>query len=468
MSDRTSLLPAPAGAGPRGSTLGVAAFLAAAGAIVVVGTSLLLGRSPLLVLAAVAGVAVVGVTVARPRLALLLLIAVGPLESSLPVAEGATLTPVKAAGALCFACFALDAVINRRRLRFDRAHGLLALLLALALVSSLGARSTGDALTTTLRYASFAGLYFVATQGADRKLAVHITWVAAAAAAVAAVLAIQRFMVGEVPLAAPLNGDANDLAFILATTIPLTFWLLRTKGPVRALVVAMLVVSCLGVMLSLSRGALLALAVAGVWHAASHRRHIPVLLFGIVVTGAVALSVSGSVTTQVQAGLALKGNVAQQNVETRLDAWRAAANLAAEHPIDGVGPGNFGLYYLEATGRPPGTQSLRVVHDAYLDVAAELGITGLVLFCGFLAVTFRRAGVAFHRGSDPPGLASAVRTAMVVALVAAVTLSEQYFPPFWVLGALGTILWLGSEEAPVEAPVDPPAAPPVASAAAGQ
>lgn len=426
-----------------------ALLVATAGPVAVAAAGLvLLGRTPLLLVAGAAGVAVVGAAVARPQLALLLLIAVGPLESAFPVAEGATLTPVKAAGALCFACFAFDAVVHKRPLRFDWAHGVLALLLALALVSTVGARSTADGLTTTLRYASFAGLYYVATQRADTTLAVRVVWVASAAAAVAAVLALQRFVVGDAHLAAPLNGDPNDLAFILATTIPLTFWLLRTKGPARVLAAGMLVASCLGVVLSLSRGALLALAVAGVWHAATHRRHIPVLLAGVAVTGAVAVLAAGSVAPQVQTGLELKGNIAQENVETRLDAWRAAAELTAEHPIDGVGPGNFWLYYLEATGRPPGTQALRVVHDAYLDVAVELGITGLLLFSAFLALTFRRTSLAVRRGADPPGLAAAVRTAMVVALVAAVTLSEQYFPPFWVLGALGTMLWLATEEAP--------------------
>lgn len=451
VSDRTGTA-APVAAGAdhgradgRGPTTGLAA-LAAAALVIVVATSLLVGRSPTLVLTAVAVAVVVGISVARPSVALLLLIGVGPLESALPVAATATLTPVKAAGALCFACFALDAVAHRRALRFDWTHGLLALLLAVALVSTLGARSTGAALTTTLRYASFVGLYFVATQVANRKLAVQITWVASAAAAVAAALAIRRFVVGDVNLAAPLNGDPNDLAFILATTIPLTSWLLRTKGAARLAVVAMLVVTCLGVLLSLSRGALLALSVAGVWHAATNRRHIPVLLFGVVVTGAVALLASGTVAPRVQAGLELKGHVAQRNVETRLDAWRAAVELTAERPVDGVGPGNFGLHYLEATGRPPGTEALGVVHNAYLDVAAELGVTGLVLFVSYLAIAFCRAGIVIRRNTELRGLAAAVRTAMVVALVAAITLSEQYYPPFWVLGALATVLWLDHDD----------------------
>jgi O-antigen ligase len=286
----------------------------------------------------------------------------------------------------------------------------------------------------------------VATQRADRKLAVRLVWVLSAASAIAAVLAVQRFLTGQALLAGPVNGDSNDLAFILATTLPLTFWLVRTKGTLaRLAVLAMVAAMSLGVLLSLSRGALLALAVGGIFHAATERRHIPVLLFGGAVTLGVALFVAGSAADRINEGLTVKSHIADENVETRLDAWHAAVELATDRPVLGVGPNNFGFYYFEKTGRPPGTFGLRVVHDAYLDVAAELGFTGLVLFGSYLAMTFARATKAVRRRLGPPGLASAVRTAMVVAMVAALTLSEQYFPPFWVLGALATMVFLEGE-----------------------
>jgi O-antigen ligase len=417
-----------------------------AGGLVVVATALLAGRAPLATLLGAAGAVVVGLGLVRPQAALLLLIATGPLESAVLIPENAALTPVKVAGAFCFAAFAFDVLVNQRRIRFDRSHAVLGLLLALALVSSLAARSTPDALTTTVRYASFAGLYFVATQRADRRLAVRIVWILSAASALAAVLAVRRFLSGEALLAGPVNGDSNDLAFILATTLPLTFWLLRTKGLLaRIAVLVMVAAISLGVLLSLSRGALLALAVAGVFHAATERRHIPVLLFGGAVTMAVALFVAGSAADRINEGLTVKSHIADENVETRLDAWHAAVELATDRPLLGVGPNNFGFYYFEKTGRPPGTFGLRVVHDAYLDVAAELGFTGLVLFGSYLAITFARATSAVRRKLGPPGLASSVRTALVVAMVAALTLSEQYFPPFWVLGALATVLFLEGE-----------------------
>lgn len=421
-------------------------------ALALVGTmAALTVATPGVAVVLVLGGALALVALFRPPVALLLLIATGPLESAVAIPPDAALTPVKAAGALCFAAFALDALVTQRRLRFDRVHALLGLLLALALVSSLAARSTPDGLNTTIRYASFAGLYFVATQLADRRLTTAIAWVASLSAAVAAALAISNFLSGLRPLAAPLDGDPNDLAFVLATTLPLTLWLWRRRGPIRLAVVAMAALLAAGILLSLSRGALLALAVAGVWHAATVRRHIPALLAGGALALVVAVSAVGSQNAQLQQGLTAKRHIAQENVETRLDAWQAAAELTAEHPLLGVGPGNFGFYYFEKTGRPPGTFGLRVVHDAYLDIGAELGATGLVLFLGYLAASFSRATVAVRERLGEPGLAVAVRTSLIVASVAALTLSEQYFPPFWVLGALATMAW--TERRPATAAV---------------
>lgn len=403
--------------------------------------------APGLVAAGSVAAVVVMFAATRPVVGLLALVAVGILESSMPEPFGTQLTPVKLAGLLCFGTFFLEALVTGRKLRLDRSHAVLGLLLALALVSTLAARSPGDALSTTLRYASFVGLYVVATQFDDDAVPRRIAWVSSLAATVAAVLAIRNFLDGTTALAAPRYGDSNDLAFLLVTTLPLTAWLLRgSRAWARLAVVAMAAVLTTATVLSLSRGALVALGVGVLWHALTERRHLPALILAGIVSLAVAFAAAGVAERQLATALEQKERIATENVETRLDAWQAAAELAVDHPVLGVGPGNFGFYYFEKTGRPPGTFGLRVVHDAYLDVAAELGLTGLLLFLAFLAIVFRRASVAVVEHRGPPGLAASVRTALVIAMVASLTLSEQYYPPFWVLGALATIVWVSGRD----------------------
>jgi putative inorganic carbon (hco3(-)) transporter len=193
--------------------------------------------------------------------------------------------------------------------------------------------------------------------------------------------------------------------------------------------------------LSLSRGTIVGLAAGMAWMVFVDRRHVRLVLGGGVLALLVALLVIRSDPSRFETALLYKEKVADYNVTTRYDAWSAAAELAVENPLLGVGPGNFRFYYNELTDRPAGTHNLYVAHNAYLDVAAELGIVGMVLFLLYLGMTMSRLTVAARRGFGPPGYARALRVSLVIALVSAVFVSEQYYPPFWLLGGLATAIW---------------------------
>ena len=155
---------------------------------------------------------------------------------------------------------------------------------------------------------------------------------------------------------------------------------------------------------SFARGALLALAVGAVWQVVVERRHIRLLLVGALIAGLAALFVVQSNSSQVSNGLLLKQHVASQNVSTRLQAWDAAAQIASDHPVLGIGPGNFRDVYYQATGRPPGSQPrLAVVHNAYLDIAAELGVIAMLLFLAYLGLAFQRLTRVFSANVGLPG-----------------------------------------------------------------
>lgn len=397
-------------------------------------TRVLLG----LVLAAVAVVCLV-----RIDAAILLLVASLPLESTLSISANPQLTVVKVAGALCLLSWVVSVAVRGRRLTFDASHAVILLLLALALVSTLEAASLQDALVRTLRYASFASLYLVVSQQVgDHVLQRRIVWVLSLAASASAVVGLHNFLTGVTTLARPVDADPNDFAYVLAATLPLTLWLLGERGLLRRLlVVAMAGVLGAGILLAYSRGALVGLGAGLLWQLVGERRHVRVVLLAALLGGGLTLGLFLSNQDRLLNALTAKGVVAERNISERLDAWDAAVRLAVQHPLLGVGPGNYQFASDRVLDRPPSDVNPTVVHDAYLDVAAELGITGLLLFVGYLLLTFSRLSVSVRTGRGPPGLASAVRTAMVVAMAATITLSEQYYAPLWLLGALGACFW---------------------------
>ena len=88
---------------------------------------------------------------------------------------------------------------------------------------------------------------------------------------------------------------------------------------------------------------------------------------------------------------------------SRYDVWRIAGRQFLAHPVTGVGADNFIVGYLRdrrtrETSRYPESVELRTF--------SETGIVGAMLFLGFLAVAFVRAGSAARR-TRAPGLALA-------------------------------------------------------------
>ena len=399
---------------------------------------LLAARSPVLGLAAVGAVTAVSIALVRTDIAILLLVASGPLEFSLSFGTKSTLlTPTKLVGAICFLSFAFNVVINRRKLVMDAAHGLVFGLLAIAMISTVHASSTPDALATTTRYASFVALFVVISQYVrDEALFRRIVWVLSIAASVTGGYALWEFFSGRMLSARTVVGDPNDIAFVLATTLPLTLWLLGTARARRVLILCLIGIIATAILLTFSRGALVGLTAGITWKILVERRHRSAILTGVVIA-AVAIGVVLAIDRgRVDTGLKAKQTVASENVATRLDGWSKAARFSVDSPLLGIGPGNFKVQYARVSGVPVGTDTLVVVHNAYLDIAAELGMLAMVLFVAYLAVIFAYSTSAEVEGRGPPGLASAVRTALIIGAFSALTLSEQYFAPFWLLGGL--------------------------------
>jgi O-antigen ligase len=269
-----------------------------------------------------------------------------------------------------------------------------------------------------------------------------VSWVLSLSAAATGAFGLVRFFSGESPQVELPHGIAVDIGFALATTLPLTLWLLgRNTGPRRILVLCLVGVITLSVLLTLSRGALVGLGAGAVWLVVVDRRHTKAVLatmVAAVIAVGLAVHFEGN---RIDYGLRAKHKVAAQNIRSRLAAWHAAADFAVDRPLLGIGPGNFAARYRQVAEEPAGLFVVKVVHNAYLDVAAELGLVAMLIFLAYLGLTLRRLLVADRLKRGPPGFASALAISLVVGIFAAVTLSEQYFAPFWLIGGLAAALW---------------------------
>lgn len=152
----------------------------------------------------------------------------------------------------------------------------------------------------------------------------------------------------------------------------------------------------------------------------------------------------------------------------RAELWRAGSAMWQDHPIVGVGIEGFQSEAVEYARRlgPLNYSSFiaeepHVVHNTYLQMLAETGIVGFLLFMGVVLSCLRtgwRAAVRFDHIGDASMavLARAVVVAGIATLAASFFLSNPTDRRTWVLLALGPALLATAGRASTgEAPVGP-------------
>jgi O-antigen ligase len=200
----------------------------------------------------------------------------------------------------------------------------------------------------------------------------------------------------------PFAGYINmALGIALALLLLGRGWIPRTFAGVAAIL--LLAVE----LLTQSRGGEIALAAGIVFivFVGMPRLHPVFGLLAIGLLGLVSLFLVGLLPTSVLLPIArILGtnqisftNPSSQDFSTaeRLAHWIAGIHMFLDHPILGVGIGNYPdaypLYYITIF-----VNSLGHAHNYYINIAAETGIIGLIAFLFFLTATFVAGGSAYR------------------------------------------------------------------------
>jgi len=245
--------------------------------------------------------------------------------------------------------------------------------------------------------------------------------------------------------------DANDLATLIASAMPLgLYFVLSRRAPLpRLLAVVGLALLVVAQIRSGSRGGFLAfLAVAAFVLLGFTTVPARARVAGLVVILAVLFTTaSDRYWTQMQTMLrpGEDYNLTSEAGRTRI--WKRGLGYMAAHPVLGVGLSNFQV--AEGTISPLAKLQERGIgvrwgaaHNTFIQVGAELGVPGLVFFVGLITSAFvslrRVARRAF--APDVSRLAQSLMAALVGFLVGAFFLSLAYTDMLYTLTALALAL----------------------------
>jgi putative inorganic carbon (HCO3(-)) transporter len=398
--------------------------LAALGALIL--TTAAYRYSPTIALALLVAVGGSIAVAARPMLGIYAGVLCAPLEyldlkigvAGLTAGEGVLLVTA--------VCVLLRMLLGVELRRMSLVHGAFAALIMVTAVGLVFAPNTVVVAKIVLMWSAFLVLSLFVAQ-ADRE---ELRWMLVAIAVSGALLGILAVKSGQT---IELRGGGTTatnraqasfahpavLAFFLVLALPCAISLaLGDRVLLRApmLIAAALILAAL--MLTLTRGAIIGAALSMLSMCALPRFRVLAtgLIVGLIVFSAFNLDpiLNSPQASVVETRLGTIGG--ERHTNPRLRIYQGAPRIVADHPVFGIGAGNFpqvaALYGL----RDFGGDLFEHAHDLFLTIAVETGLLGLAALLAFSWGLWREAAVILRKRRQPEAVLPMAPVAAIVGL----------------------------------------------------
>ncbi|HYB95943.1 MAG TPA: O-antigen ligase family protein [Vicinamibacterales bacterium] len=225
-----------------------------------------------------------------------------------------------------------------------------------------------------------------------------------------------------------LAANPNDLALMLNLLMPFTGALLVTAGsvPARIGLGLGLLLSVVAVIATFSRAGFITLALIGALALlAMLRRGAVAMALAVVLLAAVALA---AMPAKYYERLSTITNIEADptgSAQGRWEDWILSVEYIGKHPMTGAGLGQD----LLALNAERGHETWRSVHNAFLQIAVDLGFPGLLLLLLLLFMSLGNARRVRRRAARIKGLGDLETLAQAVSISLAAFVVAAFFHP---------------------------------------
>jgi O-antigen ligase len=370
---------------------------------------------------------------------------------------------------------AYDLLLRRQKIVLTPAMPWIALFLIAELLSTITARDASDAASSLSTFASEGiGLYLLVTNTVrSTDLLRAIVWTLLLVGAFLGALSFYQQITetygnayfgfaqtdaaatgvtetGIARLAGPI-GEKNRYAQIMLMLVPLG--VLQFSGErnrwLKLAALACAGLAAIATALTFSRGAALAAGIILVAMLLLRYIRLSHLVVSLALIGVVLVAVpeyGARVSSLTDLGALFSdepaGSATDNSLLSRATENLTALQVFADHPILGVGPGQFPNYYRDYADEIGVSVRAadREAHNLYLGIAAETGIVGLTAFLGAIVATFVQLARARARAltirPDLAAMAAGFMLALVGYLASGLFLHLSYARYYWLMLAL--------------------------------
>jgi O-antigen ligase len=371
----------------------------------------------------------------------------------LPFLQGIQVAKIAVGFVVVVFVFSPHLLANRLRLREIPQFKYILCILGFALVTTPLSVWPGGSLSFILEgYAkNIVFVYFLA-QGARSERSTRLIIGALIAGCALIVISILTGLGPEISLDAREERinvagtyDVNDLALLFVVTLPFAYFMLKESSKLqRLLLLAAIALMIVGIIKSASRGGFLGLIVISLFllirSSQQARKYALIAILGGAIMFAVAAP--SAYWTRIGTIFSLENDY-NMNLQTgRMKVWQNGLKMIATYPLTGVGISCFNIAHADFSG----TKINISPHNSFVQIAAELGLPGfllflLIIFTSMLAA--RRVRRLSREGRMPQELwwlAAAIEISFIGFMVSASLLTHAYSPIFCFLTGISASL----------------------------
>ncbi|TAN21955.1 MAG: hypothetical protein EPN33_09885 [Acidobacteria bacterium] len=249
---------------------------------------------------------------------------------------------------------------------------------------ALGAPITWDK-SPLLSYTSFLLLLVVTASVVDNwRRFEHVLWAIVLSVSIASLYVVREWQEYHAVYAqfrpGWVTGDPNYFTASALVGLPLALAFCSRSLPAwkRLLAAGCALLTLMATAFAASRGGMIGLVVMAAWYAAK-KKHLGAFVLLVVLAAPPLLLWSRSPLNRL-----IDPNASDiKSSDTRLALWQAGVSMVTQHPLHGIGLGEFKV---EVERYAAGHKDLdHIAHNTYLALAAEMGLPALLLYLTMLA-----------------------------------------------------------------------------------